>query len=68
MSITPIDIRVKEYMRQFLQMRMDKEKMQSGLHASGFVLRQSELEKFLDDAWVHINSKLLADQNNEGNK
>jgi hypothetical protein len=62
--MTPVDIKIKEYMRQFFNNRMQAEKNNTAQMATGFVIRQMDIEKFLDDMWVFINRKLLEDQKN----
>lgn len=51
-------------MRQFLAFRMNQEKANTAQRAIGFAIRESELERFLDDMWVFINKGLLEDQKN----
>lgn len=65
MPITPIDIRVKEYMRQFFNNRFAAEKANTANMATGFHILGVNMEKFIDDMWVFINKKLLEDQSNE---
>lgn len=42
---------------------MKFEKDNTANMAIGFVVREIEIEKFLDDMWVYINNKMLEDQN-----
>jgi len=62
--MTPLDLRIKELMRKFLDGRMKNEKARTANMATGFVIREVELESFLDDMWLFINKALLEDQKN----
>jgi hypothetical protein len=64
--MTPIDLKVKEYIRQFLKNRMQAEKDNTAGRAIGFVVRETDIEKLLDGMWVFINKKLLNEQNEKG--
>lgn len=63
--MTPLDLMIKEYMRQYLKGRMDYEKARTANMATGFVIREKEIEKHLDEMWVFINKKLLEEQKND---
>lgn len=49
-------------MREFLKLRMQHERNNTAFTAVGFVIRDVELEKHLDDMWVYINKRLAEDQ------
>lgn len=63
-EMTPIPIEVKEYLRQFFKKRMDYEKANTANTATGFVIHEIFIEKFLDEMWVFINKK-KQEQSNE---
>lgn len=54
-----LDIEIKDHIRTFINERMDHEKRTAMVfgYAPGIVIRESEVEKFIDDLWVHINTK-----------
>lgn len=58
-TMTPLDLMIKEWMRQFLAERMAKEKANTANMATGFLIREKELEPFLDEMWVFINKKAM---------
>lgn len=64
-NMTPISIEVKDYIRQFFKNRMQAEKNNTANMAMGFTIRENEIEKFVDNLWVFINSKKLAEDQNE---
>ena len=63
MDLTPVDIKIKGYMREFLAQRLQEERQGTAFTATGFVLRGIDLEKFLDAIWLYINRRMLEDQN-----
>lgn len=63
-NITPLDLGVKDLMRQFFQGRMNMAKHQGGLAVvPGILIREEEMEKFIDEQWIFINK----DQHNGTN-
>lgn len=64
----PLDIRIKQYMREFVLDRIDYEKKRHGIlrGSGGMILREVDAEKYIDDLWVYVNKKLLEQQQQDG--
>ena len=62
--MTPLDLKIKELMRQFLQRKINQSKHENGLQRiAAIIVKESEQEKFLDEMWLFINQELIKEQN-----
>ena len=56
----PVDIEVKEYMREFFAAKMRVAREQGGLaKVGGIVLKEQDTESFLDELWFFINKRVM---------
>jgi len=63
MNITPVELRIKAYAREFLEAKMAHSRSQSHPFgaAPAIIIREPELEPFLDALWRHLNERIAAD-------
>ena len=54
-----LEIEKKQQIRDFVTSRMQEEKRKAMLFGAvpAIIIRESEVEKFIDDLWVHLNKE-----------
>lgn len=57
MDITPLDLEVKQGIREFYASLLALERAKNP-YAIGVTIRERDSERFVDDLWVFINSRV----------
>lgn len=62
--MTPLEIEIKGYMRDFFRERMEESKRKHGVKSvPAIIIREVEMENWIDELWVSMNQRKLKDQN-----
>lgn len=58
--MTPIELEIKEWLRQFLLRSLERSKKVSAFKGvPAIIVRETELEDFLDEMWIFINKQKM---------
>lgn len=57
--MTPLDLAIKQHIRDFMVAQMNIAKHQSMPFNTlpAIIIREVEMERFIDELWVHLNRK-----------
>jgi hypothetical protein len=54
-----LDLLIKQYLRDYLKMVLDRNKDQMQTRFGAIMIKENEIERFLDDMWVFINKEKM---------
>ena len=62
--MTPLPLEVKQYIRDFFtgQLNMSKHQHEAFGRLPAIIIKEVDMERFIDDLWVNINKRTITDE------